>query len=87
MCLAVPLKLKRIDSSTMTGVVDVAGGELEIGIMIVPEAVVGDYVLVHAGMAIERIDEDEAVSMLDDIAEYASTLDMIAPGEDPVHGC
>jgi len=87
MCLAVPLRLIRVDESAMTGVVEVVGGELEVGLMIVPDAAVGEFILIHAGMAIERIDADDAGKMLDDIAEYASIPDMISPGEDPADGC
>jgi len=58
MCLAVPGKLVRIDGDI--GFVEFHGAGRRIGLMLLPEARVGDYVLVHAGYAIQRIDETEA---------------------------
>ena len=72
-CLAVPLKLTSVDSGNQTGTVTMAGADLEVGLMLVPDAAPGDYVLVHAGMAIERVDEQDAAEMLETIREYATT--------------
>jgi hydrogenase expression/formation protein HypC len=58
MCLAVPGKLVRIEGDV--GFVEFQGAERRIGLMLLPEARVGDYVLVHAGYAIQRMDEAEA---------------------------
>ena len=58
MCLAVPGKLVRIEGEI--GFVEFQGAERRIGLMLLPEARVGDYVLVHAGYAIQRMDETEA---------------------------
>ncbi len=58
MCLAVPGKLVRIEGDV--GFVEFQGAERRIGLMLLPEARVGDYVLVHAGYAIQRMDEVEA---------------------------
>ena len=81
MCLAIPLKLTEIDADTATGTVDLdGGGTMKVGLDIVPDAVVGEYVLVHAGMAIETLSEADAAPILEAIAEYVEARDMIEPG-------
>lgn len=62
MCLAVPGKIESIageDFGRMARV-DFSGVKKDISLAYVPEATVGDYVLVHVGFAISRIDESEA---------------------------
>jgi len=69
MCLAVPGKIIQIDNADglMTdGKVDFAGIVKDVCLAYVPEAKVGDYVIVHAGFAIKTIDRDEA----DEVFEY-----------------
>lgn len=58
MCLAVPAKLIQLKGTD--GVVDLHGSQLPISILLVPEAREGDWLLVHAGFAIQRLDEREA---------------------------
>ncbi len=70
MCLAVPARLVEIDESI--GVAEFGGVRREINVMFVPEAKVGDYVLVHAGCAIETLDEAEAEETLKLFAELAA---------------
>ena len=63
MCLAVPGKIESIftdDPVMRTGKVNFGGIRKKISLAYVPEAVAGDYVLVHVGFAISRIDEHEA---------------------------
>jgi hydrogenase expression/formation protein HypC len=63
MCLAVPgqvLSIEGDDPLTRVGRVSFGGVTKEIGLAYVPEARLGDYVLVHAGFAIGMIDEAEA---------------------------
>lgn len=62
MCLAIPGKLveKREIDGVLTGKVKFGGISREACLDFLPEAEVGDYVLVHVGFAISRIDEDEA---------------------------
>ena len=58
MCLAVPAKIvKRKD---MMAAVEVEGVQRDISLMLLPEAKEGDYILMHAGFAIQVIDEEEA---------------------------
>lgn len=62
MCLAVPGKILEVGEKDgcRTGRIDFAGIRREAYLDLVPEADVGDYVLVHVGVAITRIDEEEA---------------------------
>ena len=67
MCLAVPGKILRVsgEETLRTGVVSFGGAEKEANLAFVPEAKVGDYVLVHAGFAISVVDADEAAQTLE----------------------
>lgn len=63
MCLAIPGRIETVaDIGPMqrTGKVRFGGIEKTVNLTFVPEAAVGDYVLVHVGVAISRIDESEA---------------------------
>jgi hydrogenase expression/formation protein HypC len=58
MCLAVPAKI--IDKKDQMAVVEVNSIQRQVSLMLLPEAVIGDFVLIHAGFAIQAIDEAEA---------------------------
>lgn len=58
MCLAVPAKI--IEKKEMMATVEVDGVRRNISLMLLPEANTGDYILMHAGFAIQIIDEEEA---------------------------
>ena len=58
MCLAVPAKV--IEKKDMVATVEVEGIRRDISLMLLPEANEGDYILMHAGFAIQEIDEEEA---------------------------
>lgn len=63
MCLAIPGRIEEItneDELMRMGRVDFSGVVKEINLAYVPEAKIGDYVLVHVGFAINTIDEEEA---------------------------
>lgn len=63
MCLAIPGRVIEIGERRdleRTGKVDFGGVTKEINLAYVPEARVGDYVIVHVGFAISRVDEAEA---------------------------
>lgn len=74
MCLAVPSRIVEINNLLAT--VDVYGARKEISLLLLPEEVkIGDYVLVHAGFAIQKVDEDaakDALNLLKEIAESGS---------------
>ena len=64
MCLAIPGKVTQItdqlDETFRMGKVSFGGIQKEVNLSMVPEAQVGDYVLVHVGVAISTVDEEEA---------------------------
>ncbi len=71
MCLAIPARVvERRDD--FQAVVDLAGVRKPVSIELVPEAEVGDYVIVHVGHAIGRLDADEAERTLALFAELAA---------------
>ena len=71
MCLAIPSKIVELDDIMAT--VEVSGARKSISLQLMPEEVgMGDYVLVHAGYAIQKVDEEaalEAHRLLREIAE------------------
>ena len=69
MCLAIPMKIASLNEDRMA-TVDVLGVAREISLDLTPQAQVGDYVLVHAGFAIEVVDERYAQETLDLIKEF-----------------
>jgi len=72
MCLAVPgkiIELTEDEPLARLGKVDFGGMIKTINISLVPEAGVGDYVLVHVGVAIGRIDEREALRVFEYLRE------------------
>lgn len=75
MCLAVPGKLIAIAETTdplcRQGTVDFSGIGKEVSLAYVPEAKIDDYILVHAGIALTVLDEDEAKASLEAFAELA----------------
>ncbi|TAN43663.1 MAG: HypC/HybG/HupF family hydrogenase formation chaperone [Nitrospirae bacterium] len=74
MCLAVPSKVISIDNLLAT--VDVMGARRDVSLILLPEdARIGEYVLVHAGFAIQKIDEAAALDALTLLREYAELLE------------
>jgi len=67
MCWAIPTRLVEIDGQI--GKVEIGGTVREIGLQLVEDPQVGDYVLIHAGFAIEKVDEEEAAKTLELLAE------------------
>jgi len=81
MCLAVPgkiIELTDTDPLTRRGKVDFGGIFKEVNLAFVPEAVVDDYVLVHVGVALNTVDEAEAVQVF----EYLKQLDELGELEE-----
>ena len=72
MCLAVPGKI--VEVQDMLATVDINGVMRKISLMLLPEAKVGEFVLIHAGFAIQTIDEEEVRKTLElfkELEEYA----------------
>ncbi len=62
MCLAIPGRITAIDDAAplRMGTVDFGGVTREVCLAYLPEAAIGEYVIVHVGFAISRLDEEEA---------------------------
>jgi len=73
MCLAVPMKV--IEVTGATALVEQAGVTRSVRVDFLPELAMGDYVLVHAGLAIERVDAEEAAETLRLLKEIADAAD------------
>ncbi len=67
MCLAVPAQL--ISKEEFFGTVELHGVQRNCSLMLVPDAKVGDYLLVHAGFAVQIVDEEEAAATMDALRE------------------
>jgi hydrogenase expression/formation protein HypC len=77
MCLAIPMRI--IELREMTGVVELEGVQHEVNLSLVDEPRVGEYVIVHAGFAIETLDEQEAEARLELFRELAAAEDPPPP--------
>ncbi|MBU0995015.1 MAG: HypC/HybG/HupF family hydrogenase formation chaperone [Proteobacteria bacterium] len=73
MCLAVPSKVIRIGDNT--AVIDVDGVTFETSTILLDDVNVGDYVIVHAGFAIQKLDEALAMETLELMREALQSLD------------
>ncbi|TCK62481.1 HypC/HybG/HupF family hydrogenase formation chaperone [Seleniivibrio woodruffii] len=80
MCLGFPGKIVEMDE--YSAVVDIAGTKRDVSIMMLPdEVVVGDWVMVHAGMALARMDEEDAHATLEALAMLAEEMDRMDADE------
>ena len=73
MCLAVPLKLIEINGKTATG--EAMGMTRQLRVDFIKDPQVGDYVMVHAGFAIERLPEGQALADLKAWEEMEDALE------------
>ena len=78
MCLAIPSKIVRINDNM--GTIDVAGVQREASLLLLEDPQVGDWVIVHAGFAIQKVDEAAAQESLRYLREAAQLL---VDDEDP----
>jgi hydrogenase expression/formation protein HypC len=67
MCLAIPAQVVAIDGDN--GVVDIGGVQKEISLSLLDAVAVGDYVIIHVGYALQKLDPDEAAKTLALFAE------------------
>ena len=72
MCLAIPFQLVEINGSVAVG--EALGMRREIRVDVIPEPKIGDYVIVHAGFAIERLGETQALEDLEAWEEMRDVL-------------
>jgi hydrogenase expression/formation protein HypC len=82
MCLGIPGELvaMRDDGGLRVGTVRFAGITREVCLDYVPQAIVGDYVLVHVGFAIAMIDAEEAARSYRILEELGQTDELTADG-------
>jgi hydrogenase expression/formation protein HypC len=73
MCLAIPSKITKIENGI--GTIDVDGVKRTASLLLVEDAKVGDYVIVHAGFALHKIDEKAAIESLNFLKEAAAFAD------------
>jgi hydrogenase expression/formation protein HypC len=73
MCLAIPLKVVSLVGNDAVGEVD--GVQRDISVMMTPGVRIGDYVIVHAGFAIQILDEQEAEENLAMLRQMAAAVD------------
>jgi hydrogenase expression/formation protein HypC len=70
MCLAIPSRITKIENDMAT--IDVEGVQRQASLLLLEGAAVGDYVIVHAGFAIKKVDEQAAAETLALLREAAS---------------
>jgi len=73
MCLALPAKIVAIDPASNMATASVDNVKVEVSLALVDDVALGDYVLVHVGYALNKIDEDEALKTLTLFAEAGLT--------------
>jgi hydrogenase expression/formation protein HypC len=76
MCLAIPMEL--VERNGFEGEVELNGVRRRVSLMLLPEAELGEYLLVHAGYAIGKLDAEEARQTLELLEEMAR-----AAGDEP----
>jgi len=79
MCWAIPAKIIQIDGDL--GRAELSGTVREVGLQLIDDPQLGDYVLIHAGFAIQKLDEQEAQETLRLWQEMLESYS----GEDEVH--
>ena len=67
MCLAIPSKIVQIENNIAT--IDVDGIQRQASLLLMEDAEIGDYVIVHAGFVIQKIDESAALESLNLLRE------------------
>ena len=79
MCLAIPSKITKIENNMAT--IDVEGVQREASLLLLDDARVGDYVIVHAGFAIQKLDESAAQETLDLLREAIAAVEKRDPNQ------
>ena len=74
MCLGIPSKVVEIDPAFKTGRIDYIGTKIPANFALLDDVKIGDWVIVHAGFAISRLDEADALETLDMLREMADKV-------------
>lgn len=72
MCLGLPLKIVEIDNKEAIG--ELNGVKRKVRIDLIENLKIGDYVMIHAGFAIEKLDESSALETLDIVNELEQAV-------------
>ena len=81
MCLAIPSKIVDINAHNIA-TIDVDGVRRTTSLLLLEDAAVGDYVIVHAGFAISKVDEAAAMESLRYLKEAAAAVDALNASPD-----
>jgi hydrogenase expression/formation protein HypC len=86
MCLGIPGKVVKTyrEHDVLMGKVDFGGVSKQVCLDHVPDVAIGQYVLVHVGFALSRIDEDEAGQVFKFLEEMNQLDELAAPSHEPV---
>lgn len=76
MCLAIPGKILEIDDESHSAIVDFDGIKQKVIIALIQNPEIGKYVIIHAGYAIEQMDEEEALDAIKQWEDIAKDQDM-----------
>ncbi|MDO8208254.1 MAG: HypC/HybG/HupF family hydrogenase formation chaperone [Gallionella sp.] len=71
MCLAIPARVEQLTADN-GAIVNLGGVRKEISLALVEDVAVGDYVIVHVGYALQKLDEEEALRTLELFAEFSA---------------
>jgi hydrogenase expression/formation protein HypC len=74
MCLGIPSKVIEVDEAFKTGKIDYLGTKVKTNFALLDDIKIGDWVIVHAGFAISRLDEADALETLDILREMADKV-------------
>ena len=73
MCLAIPARIIKIENGM--GTIDMEGTQRDVSLLLQEDATVGDYVIVHAGFVIQKLDEEAAMESLKILRQLAAEMD------------
>lgn len=73
MCLAIPMRVVELEGGA--GIAEVEGVRREVSFALLGDVHVGDYVIIHSGFAIQKLDENEAEETLRLLRELAGNLE------------
>jgi hydrogenase expression/formation protein HypC len=77
MCLAIPSQVVKIENNI--GTVEIDGVRRDASLLLLEDVEIGDYVIIHAGFAIHKIDEETALTSLSFLREAAEYVENQAP--------
>jgi len=83
MCLAIPGRITSLNGGealARTGKVDFGGIQKDVNLAYVPDAKVGDYVIVHVGFALSKVEESEANAVFEYLREMGELLELKEEG-------